>query len=222
MTEGTFSSLPHCAGEVKILMEDDDLLLVNKPEFLLSIPGRGGAHGDCLINRLLVRYPTAKTCHRLDLDTSGIMVIALNPSALAGINRQFEERKVRKVYEAVVYGLVESNAGTIDLPIAPDWQDRPRYKVCRASGKQALTEYEVLSRDSAGPSTHLRLFPKTGRSHQLRLHLREIGHPIVGCDLYAHPAALAMSPRLLLHATEITFTHPRTGMTVHGTAAAPF
>ena len=214
--------LPRCDGDVQIVMTDPDFLLVYKPEFLLTTPGSLGAAGDSLIQRLREQYPTAKTCHRLDLDTSGIVVVALNPGALAAINRQFEERRVRKVYEAVVYGLVAGERGTIDLPIAPDWQHRPQCKVCYVQGKSALTEYEVMERNPCGPTTRLRLLPKTGRTHQLRLHLKEIGHPILGCDLYAHAEALAMSSRLLLHASEIAFSHPRTGLPVELRVAPPF
>lgn len=213
---------PTCTGEVRIIREDPDFLLVEKPAFLLSIPGRHRTGGDCLLYRLLARYPTAKTCHRLDLDTSGIMIVALHPAALAVINRQFEQRAVRKVYEALVYGIVQPDSGTIELPIAPDWENRPLSKICRDRGKPALTRFEVMARDQAGGQTRVRLFPLTGRSHQLRLHLKEIGHPIIGCDLYAHPGALAMSPRLLLHASHIAFTHPRTGLPVEGFSQPPF
>ena len=207
---------------VHIILQDPDFLLVYKPALLLSIPGRNKEEGDSLLQRLRLTFPTVHTCHRLDLDTSGIMVVALNRGALAAINRQFEERRVRKVYQALVYGTMEQLRGRIDLPIAPDWERRPRCKVCHQRGKDALTEYEVVERVPGLPATRVNLFPLTGRTHQLRLHLSEIGHPIIGCDLYAHPTALAMAPRLMLHATEIMLYHPRSGLPVTGISAAPF
>lgn len=201
--------VPHSREPIRILHADDDLLLVRKPHLLLSVPGRHPRNRDCLVRRLQRDYPTASIVHRLDLDTSGIMVVPLTRAALAHIARQFQERRVEKVYTAVVYGEVGPDAGEIDLPIAPDWGNRPRQMISAERGKQALTRFEVLER--RGDRTRLRLRPVTGRSHQLRIHLAEIGHPILGCDLYAHDEALALSQRLLLHATSLAFTHPGTG-----------
>jgi len=202
--------VPHSKEAIVILYQDEDLLLVRKPHLLLSIPGRHPLNKDCLIGRLQQTYPTASIVHRLDLDTSGIMVIPLNKPTHAHISRQFQQRKVEKSYIAVVYGVVEQDHGEIDLPIAPDWQNRPRQKICPQQGKQALTRFEVLARDF--DRSRLLLKPETGRSHQLRIHMRELGHPILGCDMYAHEEALAMSPRMLLHATSLGFTHPATGV----------
>jgi len=201
--------VPHSREDIRILYADHDLLLVRKPHLLLSIPGRHPANKDCLITRLRQTYPTASIVHRLDLDTSGIMVIPLNKTTHAQISRQFQQREVRKSYLAVVYGVVERDAGEIDLPIACDWERRPRQMICHARGRAALTRYRVLSR--AADRTRVLLQPVTGRSHQLRIHMRELGHPILGCDMYAHDAALAMADRLLLHATELAFIHPATG-----------
>ncbi|RLA46723.1 MAG: RNA pseudouridine synthase [Gammaproteobacteria bacterium] len=201
--------VPHSQEEIVILYEDADLLLVRKPDLLLSIPGRHPLNKDCLITRLQLRYPTASIVHRLDLDTSGIMVIPLNKPTHAHISRQFQERRVEKSYHAVVYGVVRQDKGEVDLPIAQDWANRPRQMICHERGKYALTHYTVLQRDA--DRTRLLLNPVTGRSHQLRIHMRELGHPILGCDMYAHAAALAMAGRLMLHASTLGFEHPGTG-----------
>ncbi|MEE4145162.1 MAG: pseudouridine synthase [Halieaceae bacterium] len=201
--------VPHSQEEIRILHEDDDLLLVRKPDLLLSIPGRHPLNKDCLVTRLQRTYPSASIVHRLDLDTSGIMVIPLNKPAHAHISRQFQQRQVEKSYHAVVCGLVREDRGEIDLPIACDWDNRPRQMICHERGRPALTRFEVLARDT--DRTRVLLQPVTGRSHQLRIHMRELGHPILGCDMYAHPEALAMAPRLMLHATTLAFEHPRTG-----------
>ena len=214
--------VPRCEDEVGILYRDPHLLVVNKPEFLLSIPGRHPLNKDCLITRLRRDYPSASIVHRLDLDTSGIMVIPLSKPVHSHISRQFQERAVEKSYHALVYGLVERDYGEIDLPIAPDWADRPRQKICYERGKNALTRYEVLERNAAKNHTRLLLRPVTGRSHQLRIHLRELGHPILGCDMYANAQALACSPRLLLHASQLGFVHPHSGAALAFQSPLPF
>ena len=212
--------VPHSQDEIAILHEDADLLLVRKPDLLLSVPGRHPLNKDCLITRLQQRYPTASMVHRLDLDTSGIMVIPLNKATHAHISRQFQQRRVEKSYHAVVYGVVKEDSGEVDLPIAVDWENRPRQIICHQRGKAALTRYEVLRRQS--DRTRLLLKPVTGRSHQLRIHMRELGHPILGCDMYAHDTALAMADRLLLHATRLAFEHPTTGAWLEGECPADF
>jgi len=212
--------VPHSKEEIVIIHEDDDLLLVRKPHLLLTIPGRHPLNKDCLISRLQQTYPTASIVHRLDLDTSGIMVIPLNKPTHAHISRQFQERLVEKSYYAIVYGVVEPDSGEIDLPIAPDWQNRPLQVISHERGKSALTRFEVVQRFE--DRTRLLLKPVTGRSHQLRIHMRELGHPILGCDMYAHEEALAMSPRLLLHATHLAFTHPTTGEWLSGESPPDF
>ncbi len=201
--------VPPCDETVDILFADEYLLFVRKPHLLLTIPGRHPANQDCVINRIRETHPGASIVHRLDLDTSGVMVIPLSAPVHADISRQFQERRVEKAYVAEVFGNVEQDEGEIDLPIAPDWQNRPRQKICAQRGKAALTRFEVMSRGE--DRSRLLLKPVTGRSHQLRLHLAAVGHPIIGCDLYAHDTALAMSPRLLLHASYLGFTHPVTG-----------
>ena len=212
--------VPHSQEEIRILYQDADLLLVRKPDLLLSVPGRHPLNKDCLITRLQQDYPSATIVHRLDLDTSGIMVIPLNKPTHAHISRQFQERKVAKTYTAVVFGCVEENTGEVDLPIARDWENRPRQIICHERGKNALTRFEVVSRDS--DRTRILLKPVTGRSHQLRIHMRELGHPILGCDMYAHKEALAMAPRLMLHATKLGFEHPNTGQWLSGESLPEF
>ena len=201
--------VPHSREPIVELYADEHLLLVRKPHLLLSIPGRHPRNRDCLIARLRQRYPGASIVHRLDLDTSGIMVVPLDKPSHAHLSRQFQQRRVEKSYHAVVYGVVARDSGEIDLPIAADWANRPRQVICHQRGKSALTRYQVLRREA--DRTRLLLRPVTGRSHQLRIHLATIGHPILGCDLYAHAEALAMSGRLLLHASALGFTHPASG-----------
>jgi tRNA pseudouridine32 synthase/23S rRNA pseudouridine746 synthase len=212
--------VPHSQEEIRILYEDEHLLLVRKPDLLLSIPGRHPLNKDSLVSRLQLDYPSATIVHRLDLDTSGIMVIPLDRPTHAHISRQFQQRRVKKSYHAIVYGRVARDEGEIDLPIACDWDNRPRQKICPANGKPALTRYRVLER--SGDRSRLLLSPVTGRSHQLRIHLRELGHPILGCDMYAHQEALEMAPRLMLHATTLAFEHPATGVWIEGQCPPDF
>jgi tRNA pseudouridine32 synthase/23S rRNA pseudouridine746 synthase len=214
--------VPPCPEEVKILYRDDHLLLINKPQLLLSIPGRHPLNKDCLISRLREQFPSASMVHRLDLDTSGIMVIPLDKPTHSHISRQFQERRVDKSYEAIVFALVTPDNDRIDLPIAPDWNNRPRQKICAERGKSALTLFSVMKRDKANNCTRLLLKPETGRSHQLRIHLAEYGHPILGCDLYAHEQALQQSSRLNLHATRLSFIHPATGQVIRGDSPPEF
>ena len=212
--------VPHSQEEIRILHADEHLLLVRKPDLLLSIPGRHPLNRDCLITRLQQDYPSASIVHRLDLDTSGIMVIPLDKATHAHISRQFQERRVEKTYTAVVYGVVAQDAGEVELPIRCDWENRPLQMIDRERGKYALTRYEVVER--LGDRTRLRLRPVTGRSHQLRIHMRELGHPILGCDMYAHEEALRMADRLLLHATTLGFEHPATGEWISGESLPDF
>ena len=212
--------VPHSQEEIRILYQDENLLLVRKPDLLLSIPGRHPLNKDCLITRLQQQYPTATIVHRLDLDTSGIMVIPLDKPTHAHISRQFQERKVEKRYDAIVYGVVEEDTGQVELPIRCDWDRRPLQMIDHEQGKHALTRFEVMER--MADRTRMLLKPVTGRSHQLRIHMRELGHPILGCDMYAHPTALAMADRLLLHASYLAFEHPATGEWLSGDCPADF
>lgn len=212
--------VPHSQNAIPVLYEDNDLLIVDKPHLLLSVPGRHPVNRDSLISRLSHRYPGVNAVHRLDLDTSGLLIVPRTRDALAEISRHFQARSVTKAYTALVWGIVAEDRGAIDLPIARDWINRPKQKICSEAGKPSLTHYEVLARGTQ--QTLLRLIPVTGRSHQLRIHLRELGHPILGCDMYAHPKALAAAPRLMLHATRLGFCHPRTGDWLESFSPAPF
>lgn len=214
--------LPKCTEELLILQRDPSFLLINKPTRLLSVPGRHPQNRDSVIARLLVDFPNATIVHRLDFDTSGIMVIPLTKVALSHISKQFQARTIYKTYTAVVNGLVMDDAGVIDLPIAPDMENRPKYKICTEAGRQSVTEFTVVSRDEIAQTSLVLLHPITGRSHQLRLHMLAIGHPILGCEFYADKVALAKSPRLLLHATELEFDHPVTGEKIAGICEADF
>ena len=204
MDQYTFHIPPDCDEEVLIVYSDDHVLVVNKPAGLLSVPGR--VVKDCVVNRVAYDFPDAAIVHRLDLDTSGLLVLALSKLARSELNRQFRERLIGKEYIADVFGTPVSQKGRIDLPIAPDPDNRPKQLIDHEKGKASVTFYEVLSEQA--DRARLLLKPITGRSHQLRIHLAEIGHPILGCDLYAHPAAFKASSRLHLHASFLQFSHP--------------
>jgi tRNA pseudouridine32 synthase/23S rRNA pseudouridine746 synthase len=214
--------VPYCERPVTVLFADAALIAVDKPHGLLSVPGRDPANRDCVPARLLAEYGPLRIVHRLDLDTSGVMVLARSADAHRHLNRQFEQRTVAKYYEALVWGLPERDAGEIDLPLCVDWPNRPKKKVDYVDGKQALTRYRVLARDAAANCARLELAPVTGRSHQLRVHLAAIGHPILGCPFYAHPAARAAAARLTLHARRLELTHPLSGEALVFTVPTPF
>ena len=204
MNDYTFHIPPYCDEAVEVLFADEDLLVVSKPAGLLSVPGR--IVKDCVLHRMRLDYPDVVIAHRLDLDTSGLLVLARSPAAISDLNRQFRERRVKKTYIAIVDGIVEADRGEIDLPIAKDPANRPRQLIDTNNGKQAITRYQVIERHR--DSSRLQLTPVTGRSHQLRIHLAEIGHPIFGCDLYALKEVFERSDRLLLHAAGLEFSHP--------------
>ena len=214
--------VPTCHERVGILYQDADILLINKPAYLLSVPGRAPENKDCAITRLQQQFDDVRLIHRLDLDTSGIMVFALSQQGQSRLSRLFQLRTVKKRYQAVVHGLVARDEGSIELPLIADWPNRPLQKVCYDTGKHALTHYRVLERDPIRNRTRLLLQPVTGRSHQLRIHCRELGHPIIGCDMYSPPEVEAMSPRLLLHAEWLGFNHPTHGLWCEFTSPCPF
>jgi len=191
-----------------LLHADDSLIVVDKPAGLLAVPGRGGDKADCVLARLLPSWPDARVVHRLDMATSGLMLLARGADAQRRLGRAFELREVEKTYVAVVAGWVEGESGRIELPLAADWPNRPMQRVDTEHGRPALTHWRVLGRDAAAGTTRLALQPVTGRSHQLRVHLLAIGHPIVGDPLYAPPALAALAPRLLLHASRLVLPHP--------------
>lgn len=193
---------------LELLFQDDDLLIVNKPSGLLSVPGKGEDKQDCMATRVQNRFADALIVHRLDMATSGIMLMALGKDMHRQLSLLFQQRQVDKTYIAVLDGLLEEDLGSVDLPLITDWPNRPRQIVDYQSGKPSLTHYKVLQRDQKNETTRVELTPETGRTHQLRVHMQAIGHAIVGDRLYAEPSALAKSNRLLLHATQLAFKHP--------------
>nr|CEK26382.1 Ribosomal large subunit pseudouridine synthase A [Yersinia ruckeri] len=204
-----------------ILYQDLHIMVVNKPSGLLSVPGRAPENKDSIMTRIQADFPTAESVHRLDMATSGVMVVALTKAAERELKRQFREREPKKSYIARVWGHLEQDEGLIDLPLICDWPNRPKQKVCYETGKSAQTEYQVLCRDADG-STRVKLSPITGRSHQLRVHMLAMGHPILGDGFYAHPEAKAMASRLQLHAQELCITHPEFGTPMHFRSEADF
>ncbi|MGH1464635.1 MAG: RluA family pseudouridine synthase [Cognatishimia sp.] len=204
---------------LEILHEDRDIVVVNKPAGLLSVPGRGAHLADCLLTRLQAAFPDALLVHRLDRDTSGIIVFALTAHAQRNLSMQFEKRTTKKTYVARVEGLLQPKSGRVDLPLIVDWPNRPLQKVCHETGKAAVTDWRVL-RQGEG-ETRVRLSPKTGRSHQLRVHMLAMGHVILGDPLYAKGPALEWS-RLMLHSEELRINHPENGKGMSFRAKAEF
>ena len=187
-----------------IMHDDHEVVLVDKPSGLLSVPGKGEHLADCLLTRVQAVFPQALLVHRLDRDTSGVMIFALTPHAQRHLGLQFEKRQTKKTYVARVHGKLSEKTGTVDLPLIVDWPNRPRQMVDHENGKQAVTDWRVVR--SSEDETRVRLMPKTGRSHQLRVHMRAIGHPILGDPFYADGPARA-HPRLMLHSETLQFRH---------------
>ncbi len=210
---------PVCHDDIEILAQDESLLLINKPSGLLSLSGKHPLNKDSVHYRLVQEFPTATLLHRLDLGTSGVMLVALNKTVNGLLTKQFQERTVKKKYVAILQGDLAQNEGVIDLPIAKG--EFPLQKICHVEGKPAVTHYQVLERLGGG-RTRVEFTPLSGRTHQLRIHSREIGHPILGCDLYANDEAFAMADRLQLHATQLDFVHPVTGENVSAHYPCPF
>lgn len=213
--------------EVTVVHRDDQLLVLDKPHGLLSVPGRGADKADCLSARVQAHDPDALVVHRLDMATSGLMLMARGADMQRRLSRAFAERNVSKRYVAVVAGLLEARGtedgwGVIDLPIAADWPNRPLRIIDSERGQASVTRWRVLAHDGAAGTTRLELEPVTGRSHQLRVHLRAIGHAILGDALYASPAIASAAPRLLLHACSLRLAHPRSGAAMEFSSPAPF
>jgi tRNA pseudouridine32 synthase/23S rRNA pseudouridine746 synthase len=202
-----------------VIHADHEILIVNKPSGLLSVPGKGPHLADCLIGRVQVAFPQALLIHRLDRDTSGVMVFALTRHAQRHIGLQFEKRMTKKTYVARVWGTLEPKKGTVDLPLIVDWENRPLQKVCHETGKSAQTDWRVMRSDAR--ESRVRLMPKTGRSHQLRVHMLSLGHPILGDPFYAQGEARQYE-RLMLHSEELRLRHPDGGEGVKFRAKAPF
>jgi tRNA pseudouridine32 synthase/23S rRNA pseudouridine746 synthase len=215
--QGTTYNPPQ--GPLAILHHDHELLLVDKPSGLLSVPGKGEHLADCLVARVQAVFAEALLVHRLDRDTSGVMVFAMTRHAQRHLGLQFEKRQMKKTYVARVFGRVEEKTGTVDLPLIVDWPNRPLQHVDFENGKQAVTDWRVLKYEDN--ATRMRLFPQTGRSHQLRVHMREIGHPILGDPFYATGQARE-AERLMLHAESLRLRHPDGGKGLTFKAKCPF
>lgn len=214
--------VPSCSGPIEWLYEDSHCVIVHKPAGLLTVPGRLPENSDSLISRVQEKFPEARVVHRLDLETSGLVVLALGKEATSAFGKLFEQRQIEKRYCAVVSGLVEAEHGFVEAPLITDWPNRPLQKVCAIDGKPSRTEYSVLSRDTENQQTRLSLVPHTGRSHQLRIHMRELGHPILGCPMYAPDDVCGAADRLLLHAEFLRFLSPFSGEVVEVFRGAGF
>jgi tRNA pseudouridine32 synthase/23S rRNA pseudouridine746 synthase len=210
---------------VGVVHEDAWCLIVDKPSGLLCVPGRGADKQDCLARRIQTVYPKVLIVHRLDMATSGLCLMALGPATQRALGIAFAQRQVRKRYVAVVAGRIgppdtADGWGVIDLPLAADWPNRPRQVVDRERGKPSITRWRLLGHE--GGASRLELEPLTGRTHQLRVHLQALGHPILGDSLYAPPPTREAAARLLLHATELGFAHPGTAAAITVLSDAPF
>lgn len=202
----------------ELVYQDEYLLVASKPAGLLAVPGRGEDKQDCLVARVQAEFPDALTVHRLDMATSGLILFARGTEMQSRLSQMFRERLIEKRYVALVAGKLASEAGEIALPLIADWPNRPRQKVDHDIGKPSLTRYRLLDHDAGSDTSRVELGPVTGRSHQLRVHLLAIGHPIVGDELYGGRTA----ERLMLHACLLGFTHPVGGRPLTATSAAPF
>lgn len=194
-----------------ILFKDEFLLILSKQCGLLSVPGRGEEKQDCLISRVQTKFPDALIVHRLDMSTSGLMVMARGKEMERYLSIMFQQRKVDKKYIAVVDGKINPDYGEVDLPLITDWPNRPKQKVDFKTGKNSRTMYSVLSYDNKNDTSRVELTPITGRTHQLRVHMQSIKHAILGDELYANNDAIEKAPRLLLHASYLSFKHPVSG-----------
>ena len=203
-----------------ILYIDEDVLVVNKPSGLLSVPGKELKHWDSLELRVKAQYANSLLVHRLDMDTSGVIIFALNKSSQRSLNLQFEQRAVKKIYEARVFGNISKNNGFIDLPLIVDWPNRPLQKVDIKEGKDALTHWHVLKRERN--ATRVRLMPESGRTHQLRVHMMSIGHAILGDRFYGNAIEINLAKDLQLHAKKLVVNHPKSGKSLELISKVPF
>lgn len=220
--------VPKCHEEIEILYRDECILLINKPTKLLSLSGKHPANLDSVHYRLVQDFPSALMIHRLDLGTSGIMIIALNKAISAKLNRQFSERRIKKSYTALLAGHMTTQQGKINLPIAKG--EFPYQKICQQTGKAALSDYKLVGLEGYShqgcthPISRVTYQPLTGRTHQLRIHSQQMGHPILGCDLYPSNdgSTTHFSDRLMLHASSLEFEHPESGELIKAHCPSPF
>jgi tRNA pseudouridine32 synthase/23S rRNA pseudouridine746 synthase len=203
-----------------ILYIDEDVLVVNKPSGLLTVPGKELKHHDSLELRVKIEYPNSFLVHRLDMDTSGVIIFALSKSTQRSLNLQFEKRIVKKLYEARVFGTIKEDNGFIDLPLIVDWPNRPLQKIDVKEGKSALTHWQVLDRE--GDVTRVALMPETGRTHQLRVHMMSLGHTILGDRFYGNVAEINLANKLQLHAKQLVVNHPKSGKSLAFVSNVPF
>jgi tRNA pseudouridine32 synthase/23S rRNA pseudouridine746 synthase len=215
----TFDYDPPTEPWLNILHADEDIVVLDKPTGLLTVPGQDARLADSLETRVQAKWPTSKVVHRLDKDTSGILLMALNKKALGFLGSQFEHRKITKSYVARVWGRLEPETGEVDQPLATDWEHKPRQHIDHERGRASRTTWEVTDRETS--ATRVRLVPHTGRTHQLRVHMMSLGHPILGDEFYATGEALAAADRLQLHAEELGFIHPD-GTPMRFVSPAPF
>ncbi len=199
---------PPCNEAVTVLYQDEYLLAVNKPSGLLSLSGKNPLNKDSVHYRIVQQFPTALMAHRLDFGTSGVLLLALDKSSNAQLTKQFQARTVKKRYMAVLLGKIEQTEGRVSVPIAKDPPNFPRQKICYDTGKEAISHYRVIEYFDNPLRTRVEFTPETGRTHQLRVHSLAMGHPILGCDLYADGESEQLAERLLLHASRIEFLHP--------------
>jgi tRNA pseudouridine32 synthase/23S rRNA pseudouridine746 synthase len=212
---------PDCLLSAEICYQDESLIVVNKPSGTLAVPGRGKDKQDCLSTQLQQRFPNALVVHRLDRDTSGLMIFALTKEAQRLLGIAFSQREVIKHYQAVVEGRLDCEYGEIAIPIMKDWPNRPRQKVDYQQGKPSITCFQCLYYDELRNRSYVKLVPITGRTHQIRLHLQTINHGIIGDPLY-NPTSLPSTQRLLLHASYISFQHPVLNKTLEFSLDAEF
>jgi tRNA pseudouridine32 synthase/23S rRNA pseudouridine746 synthase len=205
---------------LSVVHVDDDILVVDKPSGLLSVAGKAPELADCLAARAAAAYPGARIVHRLDKDTSGVMVLGRSKRAISGLGIQFEKRQTQKAYVARIWGETAEDAGRVDLPLAVDWENKPRQRVDLEAGRPAQTDWRVIGREPG--VTRVALVPRTGRTHQLRIHMLAIGHPILGDAFYATGAAKTAADRLQLHAERLSFVHPGDGRMRDFYVPAPF
>lgn len=219
----TFDYRPPAEPWLDIVHEDERIILCDKPSGLLTVPGKDPSLADCLEARVQARRPDrpdTKVVHRLDKDTSGLLLLAYDKQALGALGSQFEHRRVEKYYVARVWGEVAGGEGLVDLPLATDWENKPRQRVDHERGRPSQTRWQVIAREPG--ITRLKLVPLTGRTHQLRVHMLALGHPILGDSFYAPPEAVAAADRLQLHAEMLQFAHPTTREVLRFVRPAPF
>lgn len=221
---------PPCDSQIKILYQDSDILIIDKPSGLLSLSGKNPLNLDSVHYRLVQDFPTATLLHRLDFGTSGIMLVALNKTVNGLLTKQFQARTVQKRYIALLHGHLTADNGVINLPIAKDVDNFPLQKICHSVGKPASSEYRVLERLTEPFATRVEFTPISGRTHQLRIHSQQLGHSIIGCDLYGDwnkvngctITGIGTNKRLMLHATRLTFEHPFSGERIDWICECPF